>query len=158
MACSSLGLTRCWFNARRSLRRLMVLLGYDVLAKGVVGLADILLSRGVILLDGHKLPCISQAQCENLRKVTVADDTMVPGISEAVVDVFLERTEWDDHLGPDFIVEPTGAFQQRYSLIIAAAMVADLWPRQVFGHISASFRPHLERFVDFRALHQLAPR
>ncbi|KAH3840323.1 hypothetical protein DPMN_113770 [Dreissena polymorpha] len=37
----------------------VVLLGYDVLAKGAAGPADILLSRGVILLDGHEIPCIS---------------------------------------------------------------------------------------------------
>ncbi|KAH3694971.1 hypothetical protein DPMN_082418 [Dreissena polymorpha] len=48
---------------------------------------------------------------------------MIPGNSEAVVDVFVERTEWDDHLSPDFHAEPTGAFNQRFSMIMAATMV-----------------------------------
>ncbi|KAH3721057.1 hypothetical protein DPMN_063972 [Dreissena polymorpha] len=98
-----------------------VLLGYDVLGNAESP-ADIILSRSIISLDGKDIPCI-QKRLRQMRKVTVADDVLVPGNSEAVIEVYVEREEADDGGKPDFIIEATDMFQERYGLVLAATLV-----------------------------------
>ncbi len=59
------------------------LLGYDVLVGGENGPADILLSKGKIVLDSIEIPCIQVGSKSRARKVVIADDVSVPGNSEA---------------------------------------------------------------------------
>lgn len=99
------------------------LLGCDVLNGADAGPADILLSKGLIVLGGTNIPCF-KVGTKKTRRVTLAEDTNVPGRSEAVVDVFVERTEEDDSDQPaDFIVEPTQKFKDRYKLVMASTLV-----------------------------------
>ncbi|KAH3849356.1 hypothetical protein DPMN_091755 [Dreissena polymorpha] len=98
-----------------------VLLGYDVLGNAESP-ADIILSRSIISLDGKEIPCI-QKRLRQMRKVTVADDMLVPENSEAVIEVYVEREEADDGGKPDYIIEATDMFQERYGLVLAAILV-----------------------------------
>jgi len=98
-----------------------VLLGFDVLGNAESP-ADIILSRSIISLEGKEIPCI-QKRLRQMRKVTVADDVLVPGNSEAVIEVYVEREEADDGGKPDFIIEATDMFQERYGLVLAATLV-----------------------------------
>lgn len=99
------------------------LLGCDVLNGSEKGPADILLSKGMIVLDDTEIPCF-RVGTKKTRRVTLADDVSVPGRSEALVDVFLERVE-DDDVDPhcDYIVEPTEKFKERYPLVMASTLV-----------------------------------
>ncbi|MES9884358.1 MAG: retropepsin-like aspartic protease, partial [Sedimenticola sp.] len=100
------------------------LLGYDALSGGTHGPADILLSRDVIVLDGHEVPCIQKGRSLRTRKVMVADDIKIPGNAEAIVDVYIERSEDDDYDSvADYLVEPVGGFQDRYQLVMATTLV-----------------------------------
>lgn len=58
--------------------------------------ADLLLSEGLILLDGKKIPCIQVGNQNIPWRVIVIDDVCVPERSEAVVDVYVERSNLDD--------------------------------------------------------------
>ncbi|KAH3775211.1 hypothetical protein DPMN_176609 [Dreissena polymorpha] len=58
-----------------------------------------------------------------MRKVTVADDVLVPGHSEAVMEVNVDREEADDGGKPDFIIEATDLFKERYGLVFAATLL-----------------------------------
>ena len=81
------------------------LLGMDILQNDESGPADIIMSEGIIRLKGHKVPCINMSTTEGSRKVTLADNYTIPGHSEALVDVFIDRTEEDDILSlNEFIV------------------------------------------------------
>ncbi|KAH3808999.1 hypothetical protein DPMN_137361 [Dreissena polymorpha] len=73
-----------------------VILGCDVLFNGEKGHTDTWLSKNVILLNGVRIPCMSTGEVGELRKVVVTKDTCVPGKSEALVDVYIERSEADD--------------------------------------------------------------
>ncbi|KAH3706540.1 hypothetical protein DPMN_065927 [Dreissena polymorpha] len=73
-----------------------VLLGIDILQNDDGGPADILLSKGVIVLKGKNIPCIQIVMKNDVRKVTAADHFIIPPLSEAVIDVFIERKELDD--------------------------------------------------------------
>ena len=100
------------------------LLGYDVLMGGKKGPADILLSKGKILLDGHEIPCLQIGRNPKQRKVVMADDFCVPAQSEAVVDVYVERIEDDDaDWKADFLVEPTKHFKETYNLMMASTLI-----------------------------------
>ena len=67
------------------------LLGMDVLFQDSEGPADILLSEGINTLNGVSIPCIQVGLTETGRKVTAAEDFVVPGNLEMLVDMFIER-------------------------------------------------------------------
>ncbi|KAH3840505.1 hypothetical protein DPMN_113955 [Dreissena polymorpha] len=99
-----------------------VLLRLDVLAGEKDGQADIFLSKNIIKLKGKEIPLLPATR--RLRKVTVAEDVAIPGLSEVVVDVYVERDEADDKdKEENFIIEPTEGFVQRYPLVMAATLV-----------------------------------
>ncbi len=100
------------------------LLGYDVLSGGSKGPADILMSRNVIVLDGQEVPCVQKRRPLETRKVIVADDVKIPGNSEALVDVYVERVDDDDvDEEVDYLVEPLDGFQEKYQLVMASTLV-----------------------------------
>ena len=101
-----------------------VLLGFDILMGSHLGPADILLGKHQIILGGHKIPCIQIGRGQNTRKVLIAEDFCIPGNSEALVDVYVERLETDDEdPTADFIVEPNENFKSAYRLMMASTLV-----------------------------------
>ena len=99
------------------------LLGFDILGRGNVGPADILLSRNEIVLNGVSIPVFQVGRTEKSRQVTLADDVSVPGQAEAIVDVYIERFEGDDDEESDYVVEPADAFCDRYPLKLASTLI-----------------------------------
>ena len=56
--------------------------------------------------------------------MTAADYSIIPAQSEAIIDVYIERKEYDDFASEsEFIIEPTEHFQEEYPLQMAAAIV-----------------------------------
>jgi hypothetical protein len=53
---------------------------------GKGGPADIKLTEGLILLDGIAIPCTQIGQPEPVRKITAADDFIIPPRSEVIID------------------------------------------------------------------------
>ncbi|KAH3851827.1 hypothetical protein DPMN_094314 [Dreissena polymorpha] len=68
-----------------------VLLGYDVL-ENAESPADIILSSGIISLEGQEIPCI-QERLRQMQKVTVAEEASAQGNYGAVLEVYVEREE-----------------------------------------------------------------
>ncbi|KAH3829648.1 hypothetical protein DPMN_102875 [Dreissena polymorpha] len=66
-----------------------VLLGYDVLGNAESP-ADIILSRGIISVEGQEIPC-KQKRLRQMRKVTVAEEASVPEDCEAVIEVYVKE-------------------------------------------------------------------
>ena len=98
-----------------------VLLGYNILAKE--GPADILLSKNIIKLGGKEIPCLPKSRTQTPRRVVLADDVAVPGQSEVVVDVYVERLSSNDQEVGHFLVEASDSFQDRQSLRLASTLV-----------------------------------
>ncbi|MES9884544.1 MAG: retroviral-like aspartic protease family protein, partial [Sedimenticola sp.] len=99
------------------------LLGMDILQNDQEGPSDVLLSQGIIVLRGVEIP-VMQVGTEGQRRVVSADHFVIPGYSERIIDVYIQRDEDDDHR-PDteFIVEPTSNFQEVYGLRMARTLV-----------------------------------
>jgi len=65
-----------------------VLLGYDILGGSEKEAADILLSKGKVILDSVEIPCFQIGRKGRTRKVVVADDVKVSGLVGSSVDVY----------------------------------------------------------------------
>ena len=100
------------------------LLGIDVLQNGDGGPADIILSKGLILINGAEVPVIQMGLKNRVRRVTAADHFVIPAQSEAIIDVYVEREEDDDEVSDsEYLIEPTEHFQETYPLQMAATLV-----------------------------------
>ena len=99
------------------------LLGVDVLQNGEGGPTDLLMSEGVLKVDGKEVPIIQVGMKNRIRKVTSADHFVIPAQSEAVIDVYIERQEYDDFSAEtDYIIEPTDHFKETYPLQMAPTL------------------------------------
>ena len=99
------------------------LLGVDVLQNGEGGPTDLLMSEGVLKVDGKEVPIIQVGMKNRIRKVTSADHFIIPAQSEAVIDVYIERQEYDDFSAEtDYIIEPTDHFKETYPLQMAPTL------------------------------------
>ena len=68
-----------------------ILLGADVILGDPAGRADMLFSQNIILFRGIEIPIETAGYPNRVRKVQVDDDYKLAPLSEAVVDVFIER-------------------------------------------------------------------
>ena len=99
------------------------LIGVDVLQSRRNGPSDLLLSTGVLKIDEQEVPIIQIGINNRIRKVTAADHFVIPAQSEAVVDVFVERQEYDDFSSEqDYLIEPTDHFKETYPLQMAPSL------------------------------------
>ena len=100
------------------------LLGVDILQNGKNGPADLLMSKGVLMIDKKEIPIIQVGVNDRVRKVTAADHFVIPAQTECVIDVYIERREYDDFSSEkEYVVEPTDHFQAEYPLQMASTLV-----------------------------------
>ena len=100
------------------------LLGVDVLQNASGGPSDLMLSKGVLLINKQEVPIIQVGMRTTTRKVTAADHFVIPAQCESVIDVYVERQEYDDFLSEtDYLIEPTENFKETYPLSMAATLV-----------------------------------
>ena len=100
------------------------LLGVDVLQNNKDGPTDLLMSKGVLVINKKDVPIIQVGVTNRLRKVTAADHFIIPAQSECIIDVYLERHEYDDFSAEqDYIIEPTEHFIDEYPLQMASTLV-----------------------------------
>ena len=93
------------------------LLGVDVLQSNSNGPADLLMSKGILLINKQEVPIIQVGPNTRIHRVTAADHFIIPPQSEAIVDVYVERQEYDDFSAEqNFIIEPTEHFRVTYPL------------------------------------------
>lgn len=100
------------------------LLGADILQQDRAGPADILLSQGIIKFRDTEIPCIQVGLKNRTRQVYAADNYEIPGYTEAVIDVHIDRFEEDDFtLNTEVVIEPTSHFADTYPLMMANSIV-----------------------------------
>ena len=89
------------------------LLGTGVLQNGTGGPTDLLMSKGVLIINKQELPIIQLGVTNRVRRVTAADHFVIPAQSEGVIDVYVERQEYDDFSSKrEYVIEPTEHFRQ----------------------------------------------
>ena len=89
------------------------LLGIDVLQNDKDGPADILLSKGVLMVQDKAVPMIQIGVKNRVRKVVAADHYVIPPMAESVIDVFVERHDYDDFSSEsECLIEPTDHFKK----------------------------------------------
>ena len=100
------------------------LLGVDVLQNGKDGPTDMMLSKGVLVIQDTEVPIIQVGLKNKVRRVTAADHFIIPPQTESVIDVYIERDESDDLISENtHLIEATEQFQEKYPLKMAATLV-----------------------------------
>ncbi|MCW4264114.1 MAG: retroviral-like aspartic protease family protein [Candidatus Thiodiazotropha endolucinida] len=100
------------------------LLGVDVLQNGSEGPADLLMSKGVLMVNKQEVPIIQVGISNRVRRVTAADHFVIPAQSECIIDVYVDREEYDDFTSErEYVIEPTEHFQEQYPLQMASTLV-----------------------------------
>jgi hypothetical protein len=105
----------------------------DILQSTGKGPADIFLSEGRIRFKNSRfeIPCMQITSSETTRKVRSADDFLIPGLCEAVIDVYIDRNGKDES---DLLIEPTRYFKENSPLLMAPCVV------NVEGNVTAQIR------------------
>ena len=99
------------------------LLGIDIMRNKDGKIADILMSKNKIVIDGVEISCF-QPKARSTRRVRLADDYEISGHTEQILDVFVERYEEDDLIqNYEVIIQPTVSFMEKYPLMLANCLV-----------------------------------
>ena len=100
------------------------LLGIDVLQNGTDGPTDSLMNKGVLIISKQEMPIIQVGVTKRVRRVTAAYHSVMPVQSECVIDVYVERQEYDDFSSEgEYVNEPTEHFQAEYHLQMESTLV-----------------------------------
>ena len=103
-----------------------VLLGDDILREDVFGPADIMYSEGVLRFRGKRIPIrtVNSHQGGSLRVVSI-DTEVIPGMTEKIVDGFLERLNTLTKEGGEqcMLVEADPVFSEQYKVLLAPVIV-----------------------------------
>lgn len=71
------------------------LLGLDILMMGDEGPAEIRLADRVLNWNAETIPFNCSGDLNRVRNVVAADDTVVPGCSELILDAYIEKRDLD---------------------------------------------------------------
>ena len=100
------------------------LLGVDILQNRESGPADLMMSKGVLLKDGKEVPIIQVGKQTRTRRVISADHSIIPAQCETVIDVYVERQDYDDFSSENgYLIQPTEHFEENHPLRMAATRV-----------------------------------
>ena len=100
------------------------LLGDDILRLDITGPGDILYTENVLKFAGHSIPLRTVGTRGDAPRVVCLQDEVIPGMSEKVVDAFLERPQGDCVKGEDsMIVEPNMEFCERYGCLVTPVLI-----------------------------------
>ena len=101
-----------------------VLLGGDILQRHRNGPADLILSKGVLRLNHMDIPVqqTSELGRDEVRKVRAADHVLVPGMSEVIVDTFVDGGA-DGAEKQVTLIEGTLDVVNRYMVLVAPTVV-----------------------------------
>ena len=98
-----------------------VLLGADILQQDEEGPADLILSQSIMKLRNEVIP-LQQVEAR-LRRVRVADHYIVPGMSEAIIEAFVDPASEDEVAVQPTLVEASSVMSERYGLLMAPSLV-----------------------------------
>ena len=103
-----------------------VLLGDDILREDVFGPVDIMYSKGILRFRGKRIPIrtVNSHQGGSLKVVSI-DTEVVLGMTEKIVDGFLERPNTQAREGDEqcMLVEVDPGFSEQHKVLLAPVIV-----------------------------------
>ncbi len=101
-----------------------VLLGADVLVYGPHGPADLVLSEGLVQLQGVTIPVRQVKAAPGTLWVRAADHYLVPSMAEMILDAYVDAPTPEALKScARLVVEPSPSLAQEYSLAMAPSLV-----------------------------------
>lgn len=98
-----------------------ILLGNDVLLKQPEGPADLLLSENRMVLKGKSVPLVQVGAPVRERRVRAADHIVIPGMSEMILDVYMDIGPKEDE--GMVLIEGKASLACDHSLLMAPTLV-----------------------------------
>ena len=90
----------------------------------ITGPGDILYTENVLKFAGHKIPLCTVGTRGHAPRVVCLQDEIIPGMSEKIVDAFLEQPQGEELEGEDsMIVEPNMEFCEKYGCLVTPVLV-----------------------------------
>jgi hypothetical protein len=78
---------------------------------GKLGPTEIKLADKCIIWNGETIPCTLVGDLRRVRNVSLADDATIPGLSEVIVDVYIEKDPVDELCSNlEFLIEPSQSY------------------------------------------------
>ena len=100
------------------------LLGVDVLQNGESGPVDLIMSKGVMLIEGKEVPIIQVGKHEKERRVTAANDYIIPPQSETVIGVNVEGRKYaDTSQDSEYLIVTTKQIEKGYPVKLVDTLV-----------------------------------
>jgi hypothetical protein len=101
-----------------------VLLGDDILRRDSHGPADILQSKGELHFRGLVIPLINVGKVHCVRKAYAADDYVVEGMSEELIDVLVDREEiaGSDSDDSRVMIEVAPSLVEKHHVLVAPTL------------------------------------
>ena len=99
------------------------LLGDDILWLDSTGPGDIMYTENVLRFASHKIPLRTVGSLGSTPKVVCLQDELIPGMSEKVVDAFLERPQGEIESKDSMVVEPNMGFCKWYGCLVTPLLV-----------------------------------
>jgi hypothetical protein len=100
-----------------------VLLGADILPGDLEGPAEILFSKKIISFRGLEIPIEADGYPKKrFRRIHLADNYTIPAMTEVIVDVYIQGD--DRTKDSELLVEPTPILADKYSVVMAPALVS----------------------------------
>lgn len=122
-----------------------LLLGHDLLARDPAGPMDVLNSTKELLFQGQRVPLVTVGEPSRSIRVLSVNDHVIPGMTEMVIDGYVERPVEEVGQERCMLVEGNPEFCERYECVICPTLV------NVSGRCSTHVRV-LNPFPDPRVI------
>ena len=100
-----------------------ILLSDDILRRGPEGPMDILNTEKVMVFHGGQIPLHTVGEQKQKIKVLAMNILVLLGITEQIVDGYLDQSEEDEWPEQCMLVESDPGFNQRYGCMLTPAIV-----------------------------------
>ena len=100
-----------------------ILLGDDILRRDPEGPMDILNMEKVMVFKGLQIPLHTVGEQKQKIKVLAVNTLVLPGMTEQIVDGYLDWSEEDEWAEQCILVESDLGFTQRYGCMVVPAIV-----------------------------------
>ena len=87
-------------------------------------LPEVKLTEEILSWNGEEIPFKFMSSYKEIRNVVLAEDTIVPGCSEIIIDAYIDKSDLDSWCTPqEFLIEPSPNFMDKYPLLMTASLV-----------------------------------
>jgi transposase InsO family protein len=125
-----------------------VLVGADLLLGDKDGPADLMLSRSQMIFRGAEIPLEQVRRTHKVKKLKAAETITIPGMSEILVDVYIDGYQRSGGGTDEFFIEGSREVTEHNRLLLAPALVTIRGPANAKARIMNPFKKARHLYQD----------